>query len=87
VQLLVAVEEGRPRIVGQEVDIDRIVAGQADGVLQNAAHRRLPDTRELEAMPVEVYGMGTTAGVDPDADGNGRPSSEAAARCQGRSAR
>ena len=58
VQLLMTVEEGRPGIVGQEVDIDGVVARQTDGVFQDAAHRRLPDTRELEAMPVQVYRMG-----------------------------
>ena len=63
VQLLVAVEEGEAGVVGDEVDLDLLVAADHHNVLHDAGGRLAGDRCELEAVAMQVNGVDIVAGV------------------------
>jgi hypothetical protein len=54
VQLLVAVEEGWSRIVGNEIELDFLKAAEHHHFFDDARSRLAADTRQLEAVPMQV---------------------------------
>lgn len=63
VQLLVAVEEGCARIVGDEVDFDFLVAADHDDVFHQAGGGQSGVARDFKSVPVQVDGVDVVAGV------------------------
>src|SRR5215472_12945704 len=68
VQLLVAVEERRARVVGNKINLCFLVASEHDHVLEDSCGRLAEDLREFEAVSVEVNRMDVVARIThPDA--------------------
>jgi hypothetical protein len=61
--LMVAVEEGIPRIIGDKIDLCRRESRHAERVFHQAGHRLVADFRDLEGMAVRMHRMNVTAVV------------------------
>ena len=63
VQLLVAVEESKAGIVGNEVNLQLLVAAKHDHVLHDAGSFHSREISKLKAMAMKMYGMNVVTGV------------------------
>ena len=50
-------EEGEPWIVGEEIYFKLLIAADHNNVFQNAARRLASNTRELEAVTMQMNGV------------------------------
>jgi hypothetical protein len=66
VALLMAVEERRTRIRGNEIDFSHAIRGDYDNVLPQTGHRFSVEACYLEGVPVEMNGMVVCALVSHD---------------------
>jgi hypothetical protein len=67
VELLMAMEEGEARIVGDEVDLGFLVSAQHYDILHNPGSLPARETCQLEAVPMQVNWMNVVARVShPD---------------------
>jgi hypothetical protein len=64
VEILVAVKQGEPGIIGYEIDINSAVALGEDGVFENSGRFFPMNFRDLEIVPVQVERMHVVALVD-----------------------
>ena len=63
VQLLVTVKEGTTRIVGDEVELERLKAAEHHHVLDHAGGGLAADTNKFKAMPMQVKRVDIVARV------------------------
>src|SRR6185437_8330057 len=61
-QLLVAMEEGRPRVACDEVHLDLLVAADHDNILHHARCRLAGDPGEFEGVAMQMNRMDIVAG-------------------------
>jgi len=66
VVLMMAMEQRRTRVVGDEVDLSRRVSNHVQRVLHQPRCRLLADLGHLERMPVQVDGVRVAAVVVHD---------------------
>ncbi len=67
-QLLMAVEQGHPRIIRHKLDLRFLVASEHDDVFENSRRRLAEDLCEFEAVAMKVNGMDVITGIaHPDA--------------------
>jgi hypothetical protein len=62
-QLLVAVEERRTRIIRDEIEFDFLESTQHDDVLEHSRGGPAADARQFKAMPVQVKRVDVVAGL------------------------
>src|SRR5262245_63241733 len=63
VQLLMAVEQGGPGVVGHKVELELLEAGQHHHVLDYARARLAADADQFEAVAMEMERMNVVAGI------------------------
>jgi hypothetical protein len=64
VEILVAVKQGEPGVIGYKIDINSAEALGEDGVFENSGRFFPMNFRDLEIMPVQVERMHVVAFVD-----------------------
>src|ERR1700761_1311264 len=62
-QLLMAMEEGRPGVAGNEVHLYLLVAADHNNILHDAGGRLAGDPPELKAVAMQMNGMDIVPGV------------------------
>src|SRR6266511_2506375 len=55
--LMVAVEQRRPRVIRNEIDLDRAEARHVDGIFQHAGGRLVADLGDLEGVAMQMDGV------------------------------